>query len=95
MDLEQIVGGLQSTENICRDASLDSIQLGLGWKFFKKRERIEIVQDKSAPAIERLISSLDFHHHHHQQAAADPIYPYLAKIFPSYQLKLPRLLCTP
>ena len=93
MDLEQIVGGLQSTENICRDGSLDSIQLGLGWKFFKKRERIEIVQDKSAPAIERLISSLDFHRH--QQAAADPIYPYLAKIFPSYQLKLPRLLCTP
>ena len=93
MDLEQIVGGLQSTENICRDASLDSIQLGLGWKFFKKRERIEIVQDKSAPAIERLISSLDFHHHYHQQA--DPIYPYLAQIFISNQLKLIRLLCTP
>ena len=94
MDLEQIVGGLQSTENICRDASLDSIQLGLGWKFFKKRERIEIVQDKSAPAIERLISSLDFHHQQ-AAAAADPIYPYLAQIIPSYQLKLPRLLCTP
>ena len=94
MDLEQIVGGLQSNENICRDASLDSIQLGLGWGFFKKRERIEIMQDKSAPAIERLISSLDFHHHH-QQAAADPIYPYLAQIIPSYQLELPRLLCTP
>ena len=53
------------------------------------------MQDKSPPTIERLISSLDFHHHHHQQAAADPIYPYLAKIFPSYQLQLPRLLCTP
>ena len=72
-------------------SGFNSIQLGLGWEFFKKRERIEIVQDKSAPAIERLISSLDFHHH--QQA--DPIYPYLAQIFISNQLKLPRLLCTP
>ena len=67
MDLEQIVGSLQSTQNICRDGSLDSglnsIRIRLRIFIFaigKKRERIEIMQDKSAPAIERLISSLDF-----------------------------------
>ena len=35
MDFEQIVGGLQSTQNICRDGWIPvQIELGWGWDFF-------------------------------------------------------------